>query len=92
MSLITTNWLDNVWFYAAHNAPILDEIEEALSNGDNHIQNFHLGRYFDGYTLGNNVLWLRPRIAVKLNFRPYIQRHSSPNENLNTVIPKYSHV
>ena len=26
------------------------------SNVDNHIQNFHLGRYIAGYTVGNHVL------------------------------------
>ena len=31
-------------------------------NGDNHIQNFHLGRYIVGYTFGNHVL--RPRLRV----------------------------
>ena len=56
-------------------------------NGDNHIQNHHLGRYIVGYTFGNHVLWLRLRVAVKLDFRPYIRGYTSPNENLNTVIP-----
>ena len=59
----------------------------AHKNGDNHIQNFHLGRYIVGYTFGNHVLRLRLHISVKLNFRPYIRRYTSPNENLNTVIP-----
>ena len=31
--------------------------------------------------LGNHVLRFRLRVAVKLNFRPYIQRYTSPNEN-----------
>ena len=29
------------------------------SNGDNHIQNFLLGRYIVGYMVGNLVLWRR---------------------------------
>ena len=56
-------------------------------NGDNHIQNFHLGRYFVGYTFGNHVLRLRLRVAVKLNFRPYIRRYTSPNENFEYSYP-----
>ena len=27
------------------------------------------------------------RVAVKLNFRPYIRRYTSPNKNFDTVIP-----
>ena len=51
--------------------------------GDNGIQNFHLGRYIVGYTVGNLVL----RVAVKLNFRPYIRRYTSPNENFEYGYP-----
>ena len=36
--------------------------------------------YVVGYTFGNRVLRLRLRVAVKLNFRPYIRRYASPNE------------
>ena len=32
-----------------------------LDLGDNCIQNFHLGRYIVGYTVGNLVLWRRAR-------------------------------
>ena len=56
-------------------------------NGDNHIQNFHLGRYIDGYTFGNHVLRLRWRVAVNLDFRPYIQWYTSPNENFEYGYP-----
>ena len=56
-------------------------------NGDNHIQNVHLGRYIAGYTFGNHVLRLCLRVAVKLNFRPYIRRYTSPKENF-----KYSYL
>ena len=48
---------------------------------DNHIQNFHLGRYIIGYMVGNLVL---PRLAsgvVKGDFRMYIRQYTSPNEN-----------
>ena len=41
-------------------------------NGDNHIQNFYLGRYI---------------VAVKLNFRPYMRRYTSPNENFEYSYP-----
>ena len=56
-------------------------------NGDSHIQNFHLGRYIVGYTFGNHVLRLRLRVAVKLNFRPYIRRYTSPNANFEYSYP-----
>ena len=42
--------------------------------GDNHIQNFHLGRYIVGYKVGNLVLRRRASGAVKGDFRPYIRR------------------
>ena len=56
-------------------------------NGDNCIQNFHLGRYIVGYTVGNLVLRrrvnlvLRRRVAVKLNFQLYIRQYTSQNKN-----------
>ena len=56
-------------------------------HGNNHIQNFHLGRYIVGYTFGNHVLRLRSRVAVKLNFRPHIRRYTSPNENFEYSYP-----
>ena len=56
-------------------------------NGDNHIKNFHLGRYIVGYTFGNHVLRLRLRVAVKLHFRPYIRRYTSPNGNFEYSNP-----
>ena len=49
----------------------------AYKLGDNCIQIFHLGRYIVG--------------AVKRNFRTYIRRYTSPNENLNMVIPILMH-
>ena len=55
--------------------------------GDNHIQNFHLGRYIVGYTVGNSVLRRRVSGAVKRNFRTYIQRYTSPNENFEYGYP-----
>ena len=65
----------------ACNDPIGDESAEMNENGDNHIQNIHLGRYIIGYTVGNHVLQLRLRVTIKLNFRPYIKRHTSQKEN-----------
>ena len=38
---------------------------------------FSFGRYIVGYTFGNHVLRLRLRVAVKLDFRPYIRRNTS---------------
>ena len=47
---------------------------------DNCIQNFHLGRYIVGYTVGNLVLPRCASGAVKRDFRTYIRRYTSPNE------------
>ena len=49
--------------------------------------NFHLGRYIVGYTFGNHVLRLCPRVAVKLNCRSYVRRYTSPNENFEYSYP-----
>ena len=55
--------------------------------GDNCIQIFHLGRYIVGYTVGNFVLRRRASGAVKHDFRPYIRRYTSPNENFEYGYP-----
>ena len=53
-----------------------------LDLGDNRIQIFHLGRYIVRYTVGNFVC-----VAVKHDFRPYIRRYTSPNENFEYGYP-----
>ena len=55
--------------------------------GDNCIQNFHLGRYIVRYTVGNLILWRRVNGAVKLDFRTYIWRYTSQNENFEYGYP-----
>ena len=55
--------------------------------GDNCIQIFHLGRYIVGYTVGNLVLRRRVSGAVKCDFRTYIRRYTSPNENFEYGYP-----
>ena len=55
--------------------------------GDNCIQNFHLGRYIVGYTVGNLVLRRRVSGAVKRDFRTYIRRYTSPNKNFDYGYP-----
>ena len=55
--------------------------------GDNCIQNFHLGRYIVEYTVGNLVLRRRVSGAVKRDFRTYIRRYTSPNENFEYGYP-----
>ena len=55
--------------------------------GDNCIQNIHLGRYIVGYTVGNLVLRRRASGAVKRDFRTYIRRYTSPNENFECGYP-----
>ena len=58
-----------------------------LQLGDNCIQNFHLGRYIVGYTVGNLVLRRRASGAVKRDFRTYIRLYTSPNENFEYGYP-----
>ena len=41
----------------------------------------HMYVHIVGYTVGNLVLWRRASKALKLNFRPYIRRYTSPDEN-----------
>ena len=55
--------------------------------GDNCIQNFHLGRYIVGYTVGNLVLCRRASGAVKHDFRTYIRHYTSPNEKVEYGYP-----
>ena len=55
--------------------------------GDNHIQNFHLGRYIVKYTVENLVLWQRVNGDVKRYFRTHIRRYTSPNENFEYGYP-----
>ena len=55
--------------------------------GNKCIQNFHLGRYIIGYTVGNLVLRRRVSGAVKRDFRTYIRRYTSPNENFEYGYP-----
>ena len=57
--------------------------------GDNHIQNFHLGRYIVDYTVG--YLGFRQRVseAIKSDFRLYIRQYTSPT--LNTAVPILMH-
>ena len=63
--------------------PLLHELELR----DNCIQNFHLGRYIVGYTVGNLVLRRRVSGAIKRDFRTYIRRYTSPNENFEYCYP-----
>ena len=55
--------------------------------GDNYIQKFLLGRYIVGYTVGNYVWRRRVSGAVKRDFRTYIRRYTSPNEDFEYGYP-----
>ena len=55
--------------------------------GDDCIQNFHLGRYIVGYTVGNLVLRRRVSGTVKCDFRTCIRRYTSQNENFEYGYP-----
>ena len=65
----------------------LFKIYSSVYLGDNCIQNFHLGRYIVGYTVGNFVLRRRVSGAVKHNFRTYIRWYTAPNENFEYGYP-----
>ena len=58
-----------------------------INLGDNCIQNFHLRRYIVRYTVGNLVLRRRASGVVKCDFRTYIRRYTSPNENFECGHP-----
>ena len=66
-------WNCALLIFRERNLDILNKL------GDNCIQNFHLGRYIVGYTVGNLVLRRRGSGAVKRDFRTYIRRYTSPN-------------
>ena len=70
----------------AHTCKSLPE-EGGSYLGDNCIQNFHLGRYIVGNTVGNLVLRRRVSGAVKRDFRTYIRRYTSLNENFGYGYP-----
>ena len=55
--------------------------------GDNCIQNFYLGRYIVGYTVGNLVLFGRAIETIKRDFRTYIPQYTSQNENFEYGYP-----
>ena len=57
------------------------KLQKCIGMGITILKIFILGRYIVGYSFGSHVLRLRSRVAVKLNFRPYIRRYTSPNEN-----------
>ena len=69
------------------NAQFETKLRKCIRMGINHIQNFYLGRCIVGYTVANHVLRLRSRVNVKLNFRPYIRRYTSQNENFEYSYP-----
>ena len=60
--------------------------------GDNCIQNFHLGRYIVGYTVGNLVLRRRASGAVKRDFRRIFNNIPPQMKILNMVIPILMHI
>ena len=61
-----------------------------LELGDNCIQNFHLGRYIVGDVVRNLVLLRCTSRAVKRDFRMYIRRYTSPNENFEYGYPQFN--
>ena len=85
-------WFDNVTNlrhyilrYSVANSTSLRSV--AFHLGDNCIQNFHLGSYIVGFTVRNLVLRRRVNGAVKRDFRTYIRRYTSPNENFENGYP-----
>ena len=55
--------------------------------GDNCFQNFHLGMYIVGCTVGNLVLRLCGSGAVRCDFQTYIIQYTSPSENFEYGYP-----
>ena len=79
------------YVYLSHDVASESDINHAIKSinhfGDNCIQNFHLGSCNVGYTVGNLVLRRRVSGAVKRDFRTYIRRYTSQNENFEYGYP-----
>ena len=58
---------------------------------DNCIQNFHMGRYIVGYTVGSLVKRRRVSGAVKRHLRAYIRGYTHQMIILNIVIRVLMH-
>ena len=58
--------------------------------GDNCIQTFLLGRYIVGYRVWNLVLRRLVSRAIKRDFRLYIRRYTSTNENFEYGYPHFN--
>ena len=70
-----------------YNCLLVVVVLSVVDLGDNCIQNFYLGRYIVGYTVGNLVLRRRASGDVKRDFRTYIRQYISPNENVEYGYP-----
>ena len=69
------------------NMDFLKSLHSDYYLGDNCIQYFHLGRYIVRYMVGNLVLRRHLNGVVKRDFRTYIRRYTSPNENFEYGYP-----
>ena len=78
---------DTLWFPLPPSEVLIELQSLVLDLGDNCIQNFHLGRYIVGYTVGKFVLRRRASGAIQRDFRPYIWRYTSPNGNFEYNYP-----
>ena len=71
---------------------VKESTHKEIDFGDNCIQNFHLGRYTVGFTVGNLVVRRRASGVVKSDSRPYIRRYTSQMKILGMVIPIPMHL
>ena len=55
-NLLTTSG-SSILLHSLISFPDVPSYDKMVYLGDNCIQNFHLGRYIVGYTVGNLVLW-----------------------------------
>ena len=65
------------------------KLQKCIKMGITIFKIFIFFRYIIGYTFGNHVLRLCLRVAVKLNFRPYIRRYTSPNAKFENMYPLF---
>ena len=84
-------WRENVKSFAicmTLKASFLNVSRKSVNHLEiNCIQNVNLGRYIVGYMGGYLALWRRTSGGIQRDFRPYIQRYTSLNENFEYGYP-----
>ena len=91
-SPVLVTWLSIFFFFCwSHfHFNILCFVFSTLYLGNNCIQNFHLERYIVVNTVRKFSFTVTQSGAVKRDFRTYIRRYTSPNENFEYSYPHFN--